>query len=154
MDQFLELYESVYKDMYRLAYYYMGNPQDAEDVVGEAVLKAYEKFGFLRRKESFRYWIFKILVNECVSELRKKKRKKPNILIEDSDFQGNPNDHVAVEEILSVLSEGEKRIVLLFVFAGYKGDEIAKLLHMKPSTVRSKYRRALKKMELVYRNGG
>ena len=51
MEQFLELYEPVYKDMYRLAYYYLGNAQDAEDVVGETVLKAYEKFASLRKKK-------------------------------------------------------------------------------------------------------
>ena len=54
MDRFMELYETVYKDMYRLAYYYLGNPQDAEDAVSEAVLKAYEKFDTLRREEAFR----------------------------------------------------------------------------------------------------
>ena len=40
MEQFLELYETIYKDLYRLAYYYLGNAQDAEDVVSETVLKA------------------------------------------------------------------------------------------------------------------
>ena len=53
MEQFLELYEPVYKDMYRLAYYYLGNAQDAEDAVSETVLKAYEKFASLRKKEAF-----------------------------------------------------------------------------------------------------
>ena len=45
MEQFLELYKSVYKDLYRLAYYYLGNSQDAEDVVSETVLKAKDLSG-------------------------------------------------------------------------------------------------------------
>ena len=65
MERFMELYEAVYKDLYRLAYYYMGNAQDAEDVVQDATLSAYEHFGRLRTEEAFRPWIFKILVNRC-----------------------------------------------------------------------------------------
>lgn len=33
MDQFIRLYETAYKDLYRLAYYYMENPQEAEDIL-------------------------------------------------------------------------------------------------------------------------
>ena len=38
---FAELYESVYKDLYRFAYYTLKHPQDAEDVVSETVIDAY-----------------------------------------------------------------------------------------------------------------
>ena len=36
MERFMELYQTVYRDLYRLAYYYMGNPEDAEDAVQDA----------------------------------------------------------------------------------------------------------------------
>lgn len=147
MEQFLELYESVYKDLYRLAYYYLGNSQDAEDVVSETVLKAYEKFASLKKKEAFKNWIFKILVNQCMTYLRKKSTKGTAELMEEPFFEPKLEDAVAAQDLLSVLSEGERQIVVLSVFGGYKGEEIAELLHMKHSTVRSKYRRALKKME-------
>ena len=147
MEQFLELYEPVYKDMYRLAYYYLGNAQDAEDVVGETVLKAYEKFASLRKKEAFKSWIFTILVNQCMTFLRKKTVKGTSELIEEPSFESSMEDKAVVEELLSVLSEEERQIVVLSVFGGYKGEEIAQILHIKHSTVRTKYRRALKKME-------
>ena len=147
MEQFLELYEPVYKDMYRLAYYYLGNTQDAEDAVCETVLKAYEKFASLRKKEAFRSWIFKILVNQCMSFLRKKSTKGTAELLEEPVFEPKLEDTTMALDLLSVLSEEERQIVVLSVYGGYKGEEIAKLLHIKHSTVRSKYRRALKKME-------
>ena len=147
MEQFLELYEPVYKDMYRLAYYYLGNAQDAEDVVGETVLKAYEKFASLRKKEAFKSWIFTILVNQCMTFLRKKTVKGTSELIEEPSFESNMEDKAVAEELLSVLSEEERQIVVLSVFGGYKGEEIAQILHIKHSPVRTKYRRALKKME-------
>ena len=65
MEQFIKLYKSVYRDLYRFACYYMGNTQDAEDAVSEAVLKAYECFDQLRKPEAFRAWIFTILINQC-----------------------------------------------------------------------------------------
>ena len=43
MERFMELYETVYRDMYRLAYYYMGNGEDAEDAVQDAALSACEQ---------------------------------------------------------------------------------------------------------------
>lgn len=147
MEQFWELYEQVYKDMYRLAYYYLGNAQDAEDAVGETVLKAYEKFASLRKKESFKSWIFKILVNQCMTFLRKKAARGTSELMEEPSIELALEDSMAAEDLLSVLSGEERQIVALSVFGGYKGEEIAQLLHIKHSTVRTKYRRALKKME-------
>ncbi len=147
MDQFIRLYETVYKDLYRLAYYYMGNPQEAEDAVADTVLKAYEKFNSLRNKKAFKKWIFKILVNQCISELRKRRPYGLHRLVKDESFEAYHEDRVVAEDILSVLTKDERQIVVLFIFGGYTGDEIAKLLHMKSSTVRSKYRRALRKME-------
>jgi len=72
MERFIELYESVYRDLYRLAYYYLGNSQDAEDAVSETALKAYEKYHTLREQTAFKAWIFRILVNQCRMQLRKK----------------------------------------------------------------------------------
>ena len=147
MEQFLELYEPVYKDMYRLAYYYLGNAQDAEDVVGDTVLKAYEKFASLRKKEAFKSWIFTILVNQCMTFLRKKDARGTSELVEEPSFEPSLEDITVVKDLLAVLSEEERQIVILSVFGGYKGEEIARILHIKHGTVRTKYRRALKKME-------
>jgi len=147
MERFMELYETVYKDMYRLAYYYLGNPQDAEDAVGETVLKAYEKFHFLRKEEAFRAWITAILVNQCKSQLRKRGSRQAVELVEEPSYRPELEDSVVAGELLSVLNQEERQIVVLAVFGGYKGEEIAKLLHRRHSTIRSKYRRALKKLE-------
>lgn len=53
MEHFMELYQTVYADLYRLAYYYMGNAQDAEDAVQDAALAACEHFDRLKRKPPF-----------------------------------------------------------------------------------------------------
>jgi len=146
MDRFLELYGRYYKDMYRLAYYYLGNPQDAEDAVSEAVLKAYEKFDTLRKEESFRSWVFTILVNQCKTQLKKHSSNVAE-LKEEPFYTPSLEERVLTEDMLSSLNGEERRIVVLAVFGGYKGKEIAEILGYNHSTIRTKYRRALKKLE-------
>ena len=149
MERFMVLYESVYQDLYRFAYYYLGNPQDAEDVVSETVLKAYEKFSTLRNEVSFRSWIFKILVNQANDYLKKHRMNRTNELVDEPFYHPELSDALITKELLSTLSEEERRIVTLAVFGGYKGEEIAGMIGQRHSTIRSKYRRALKKLEKI-----
>lgn len=157
MEEFRRLYETVYQDLYRLAYYYLGNAADAEDAVQDTALAAWRGFGSLKKKEAFRAWIFQILVNTCRRALRKKTAAGYGVLSPDPaaelDAQRagaskeNLTERLELLELLSELDEEERLIVLLTVFGGYKGEEIAKILNRGHSTVRSRYRRALKKLE-------
>ncbi len=146
MERFMELYQTVYRDLYRLAYYYMGNPEDAEDAVQDTALSAYEHFGSLKKEASFRFWIFRILVNCCKKSLKKRGRRELPMEVQEADG-GCLMTQAETLEFLKILSEEERLIVVLTVFGGYKGDEIAGLLRRNHSTIRSKYRRALKKLE-------
>ena len=148
MGQFMELYQSVYKDLYRFAYYYLGNTQDAEDAVQDAALLAYENFQKLKKTESFRPWIFKILVNCCKRHLRRRIKAERRKEAGEASYEPSLSQGEELRELLSGLSREERLIVSLAVFGGYKGEEIARILHRKPATVRSKYRRALKKLEV------
>lgn len=150
MERFMELYQTVYKDLYRLAYYYMGNAEDAEDAVQDTALSAYEHFGSLKKEASFRFWIFRILVNCCKRSLKKRGRRElPMEELQDMQEaeEGIVSTQSEVLELLEILNEEERLIVVLTVFGGYKGKEIAGLLHRNHSTIRSRYRRALKKLE-------
>lgn len=157
MEEFRRLYETVYQDLYRLAYYYLGNAVDAEDAVQDTALAAWRGFGGLKKKEAFRAWILQILVNTCRRALRKKTAAGYGVLSPDPaaelDAQRagaakeNLTERLELLELLSGLDEEERLIVLLTVFGGYKGEEIAKILNRGHSTVRSRYRRALKKLE-------
>ena len=61
--------------------------------------------------------------------------------------EGGLTERLEILELLSGLDEEERMIILLSVFGGYKGEEIAGILKRRHSTVRSRYRRALKKLE-------
>lgn len=149
MDGFIKLYGEIYKDLYKIAYYYMGNRAEAEDAVSDAVLKAYENFSSLKNPEAFKTWIIRILINCCKKRMRVWFRK--NSELENDALSYNPDYSIrpALEAAYKELSKEERLIVALYVFGGYKGEEIAKLLNMKHSTVRSKYHRALLKMKKI-----
>lgn len=147
MERFMELYETVYRDMYRLAYYYMGNGEDAEDAVQDAALSACEHFKALKKEESFRPWIFRILVNHCRKNLRKRGQREVALEDPQDAYEPGLSSRTEVLELLGTLSEEERLIVTLTVFGGYRGREIAHMLKRNYSTVRTKYRRALKKLE-------
>ena len=51
--KFSEMYETVYRDLYRYALCLMKNPQEAEDAVSEAVIAAYENIHKLKKEEAF-----------------------------------------------------------------------------------------------------
>lgn len=73
---FAKLYEEIYPDLYRFAFCMVKQPWKAEDVVSDAVLKAFEKIHTLKKPESFRSWIFQITANECRLQYRKEKSSR------------------------------------------------------------------------------
>ena len=69
-EAFMELYKLFYHELYAYASYMLRHPQDAEDVVSDTIVAAFESIGKLRDVYRFRQWLFKILSNQC------KKRRK------------------------------------------------------------------------------
>lgn len=154
---FCALYKSVYLDLYRFAFYTMKHQQDAEDAVSEAVIKAFEKIGTLKKEESFKAWIFQIVINCC---RRKLQQSGQGPMQGEEDLNGRQGDRVGqrrrdeedptlsltLREALGTLSDEERMIIALSVFGGYKSKEIGEQLKLPAATVRSKLRRGLGKM--------
>ena len=146
VDAFGRLYEEVYKDLYHFALYLLNHTQDAEDVVAETVMDAYASLRTLKKDESFRGWIFKILSNKC----RRKRKEYLNKTEElNPELEGETKDYATTGDLqiaMSRLSEQERLIINLIVIAGYKSNEVAAMLHMNANTVRSKQNRACEKL--------
>lgn len=148
---FCKLYELYYKDMYRFAYYTLGNQQDAEDVISETVLDAFKGIRNLRKPEKFKTWIFQILSTKCKRQISVYISNREHLKDDTSDTEFIQEDlpyaeHLDVRKAFSKLNETEKMIVSLMVFAGYNSRETAKILNTREGTVRSAKSRALTKM--------
>lgn len=148
INAFAKLYEGVYQDMYRFARYTLRNVNDAEDAVSDAVADAFASIRRLRRAESFRSWIFRILSNKCKDRIRDYVHGQEELsedLQSPEDEQGML-DSIQVRKIFYTLSDDERFIISMHIFAGYTSREIAEIMHMNENTVRSKESRGLKKM--------
>lgn len=147
---FEQYYRQVYQDLYRFALYTLGNPQDAEDAVSEAVVDAYQGFQKLRNQESFRPWIFKILSVKCKRKLKEYVNKTLELgdSFEDkSQREWNIEESQDVRDAFFTLNKEERLIVAMSVFGGYNSREMGEILKLREGTVRSKLSRALDKMQ-------
>ncbi len=155
----MELYDSLVNyivenqnKFYRLAYSYVRNQEDAMDVVQNAIYKALKKSDTLRNENAMRTWFYSILVNESLMTIKARKQDAP--LAED-----NLNEPVYIEkgfelqseiyEKINSLEETEQSIIRLRFFEEMSLNEIALVLNINISTVKSKLYRALKKMKIM-----
>lgn len=152
---FTRLYSEAVKDLYKFALYLLKYKEDAEDAVSETALDAFSQMEQLRDEKLFRNWIMKILVNKC----RRKLKEYAINRVETTEDIARVSDGMAskearpdgfwrlgLKEMLMTLNNEERFIVCLSVLGGYKGEEIADILHINPVTLRSKKKRALAKL--------
>lgn len=145
---FAGLYQQIYADLYRFALYTLKNKNDAEDAVSETVVDAFASIGKLHQAEKFKGWIFRILYNKCKDKLREYTKKDEELPEEYCEIPAEEKveDGVVMRTLFFELSEEDRLIISMHLFAGYTSKEIAKLLGINENTVRSKESRALKKL--------
>ena len=146
---FASLYALYKDDLYRYAYFRLGNADDANDAVSSCVTAAYEGIYKLRAAGAFKGWIFKILYYSCGKLIADRQQQHNRADVEELDRLPSQEDHLSPElqEALASLGETDREIVLLGVVAGYNSKEIASMLGFNASTVRSRQARALAKMK-------
>ena len=125
--------------LYRLALSICGNPAEAEDAVGEAILRAWDKLPSLRDDGAFRPWIFRILTNICRTN---RKRDRLYLPLEEAVLSASDNTEPGVWEIIAALEETHRIVILLFYYEEFSVKEIAKILGVTPGAVKTRLSRA------------
>ena len=127
--------------LYRAALAILGDPHEAEDAVQDAFLR------FLERApddlENPGAWLTRVLVNGCKSRLRLAWRRV-GPLPETLPAPG-PEERQELEELFSLPPE-DRAVIHLHYYEGYSTDEIARMLSLRPGTVRSRLSRAREKL--------
>lgn len=145
---FSELYARIYQELYKFALYTMKHRQDAEDVVSETVIIAYENIKKLKKEESFRSWIFTILMNQCRKHF--KQQGKTEELKEEMEAERvTSEDNQDLYQAFQTLADEERIILSCSILEGYSSEEIGDMLEMNSATVRSKKSRALEKLRKI-----
>ena len=144
---FAGLYAQIYKDLYRFAVCTLQNLQDAEDAVSETVLDAFAQIGTLRKPESFKSWMFAILSVKCKRKIQSYGKAAGELPEELPQAEADWSEQMDVRRAFEQLSEEERMVLALKLFAGYSSGEISELMQLPAGTIRSRQHRALKKME-------
>lgn len=168
-DAFARIIRMHRAEAYRIAYGYMGNEEDARDMVQEAFLKALRYIHRFDVERPFFPWFYRILRNLSFNQLAKKKRHGECPLNCESDGGIDPrskdrnpfHDLVASErvevlwEALRDLSDEHREIILLRHFRDRSYQEIADLLDIPRGTVMSRlfYARTALKQAIDKRMG-
>ncbi len=149
--QYLLDFIREYQDhLYRLAYCYTKNPEDAMDLTQDAVIKAITKIDTLRERDNIKNWVYRILVNECLMFLRKNKRL---LYLEDSigeiedERQKIGEDRIDLLRALEHLNPKQRTVIMLHYFEDMKLDEIAAVTETNLSTVKSRLYKGLELMK-------
>ncbi len=134
--------------LYRMAFLYTREEQDALDAVQESILKAYQSLKTLREPDYFHTWLTRILINTAKDLCRK---RRP---VEDLQAAENlpapegmaPEERMDLYNALERLPEDYRDVVRLKYFDGLTIREIAQQLGMPEGTVSARLSRAIKRM--------
>ncbi len=130
--------------LYKMAFLYMKNEQDALDLVGTTILKGYQNIRRLKKPQLFRTWITSILINTAKSELKKKDFHDS---IEDKKLSA-PESGLSAEERLDLngaidrLPDKYRTAVILKYFSGFSIQEISCAMNAPEGTVKAYLSRA------------
>lgn len=139
-DAFAELMLSQTSGMYRVARAILMNDEDAADAIQEAILTCWEKIHTLKEDKYFKTWMTKILINKCYEIIRSNKRM---VYVEELPevSSGDEISNLEWKEALNALNEKYRIVLILFYAEGFHTDEIAKILKIPGSTVRTRLSR-------------
>ncbi|HEY4538902.1 MAG TPA: RNA polymerase sigma factor [Faecalibacter sp.] len=144
------LYEKYDSRFFAVCKRYFVNIHEAEDALVKGFLKIFQNINSYSGDGNFEGWMHRIIVNECLMEVRKKK----TILMSIEDHSSHVFQQVTpVEEdgglmqLLNVLPEGCRIVFILHVIEGFKHKEIAEQLNISEGTSKSQLNLAKSKLK-------
>jgi RNA polymerase sigma factor (sigma-70 family) len=149
-----------YKDLaYTIAYRILGKREDAEEVVQDAFVKAFQNLSSFRQKAKFSTWLYRIIYNTAISRHRQKKPHWQSIeeikVPENADefMAGEEEDrHKMLETAMQQLREEDRILLTLYYVDESSVDDLHSILSISKANVKIKLFRARKRLqELVSR---
>lgn len=138
--------------IYKISFTYTKNKYDAEDCISEAAIKAFDKIKQLRNPEKFYSWYISVLINvrrRSIKEKVKASSDEELKLIRYEFSYRSVDDRIIIEGLLSKLKKGERDILALRYLKDYSIKEIADIVDMPLSTVKTKIYRSLNVLKCI-----
>lgn len=156
-----ELYRLYSKAMLNVAFRIVGSVDEAEDVLQEAFLDAFNRIKDFRQETTFGLWLKQIVVHRAINLLRKRKLEMvelgedqlENIPEEEAEDDEEIQLQVAqVKEAMKLLPDGYRVVLSLYLLEGYDHEEIGQILNISENTSRTQFLRAKRKLYDILTN--
>lgn len=151
----LKLYNQYCGAMYNIAFRFMKNSYDAEDVMQEAFIKAFRKIESFKGEVTFGAWLKRIVINESIDTLKSVKLKFSEVhenylkvVIDDDNWE--IDDGISIEEVKSAISQLPEKyelVLSLFLIEGYDHKEISQILGITEVSSRTQLLRGKQKLK-------
>ncbi|MFD0364454.1 RNA polymerase sigma factor [Nocardia sp. GCM10030253] len=130
----------------RFAYSLCATPEDAEDAAQEALIILYRKIGTLRASGALASWMFRIVRNECLRQLRLMARRSEPVFDEGTvsaeDAAMHRLEAERVAAAIAALPGDQRRVLIMRDVQGYSGRMVADLLGLSTAAMKSRLHRA------------
>lgn len=157
---FNELLGAHEQRMYAVCLRMCGNHEDAQDCLQEAMLRVYRSISGFKGQSSFSTWVYRVAMNTCLDELRRRRNKPASSLDGMLDAGWSPSDELDTPEHHAVASEKRREIrrtiaelpedmrsaIVLRDIQGFSYEEIAKMLQINVGTIKSRISRGREKL--------
>ncbi len=158
------LYERYYKKVYHKCLSFTGNPEDANDVAQDILMKAFAKINSFRGKSKFATWLFAITKNHCIAQSRERKHLHfENIIYNENLAEENidlnerelyEQRELVLDNMLKYIHDTERKMLLLKYQQNYSIKDLQKELNLSASAVKMRLQRARQKVQKLYEQNG
>ena len=147
-----EIYGLYYKAMFNTSLRIVKDPGEAEDIMQESFLSAFDKIETYSGTVSFGAWLKKIVVNRSLDSLKKRRLpfemldEKTVPVVEEAYDEDIGEKIEEIREAIMRLPDGFRIVLTLYLLEGYDHEEIGQILGISSSTSRSQFTRARQKL--------
>ena len=145
-EQYTRAVKANMDTVYRVAVNYLRDPTTAEDVCQETFLRLFRCKTPFSGEEHIRSWLIHVCLNECKRSVSSPWRRAESMEeIPEQAFPDTREDDTL--QLVMSFPRKYRMVLYLHYYEGYSTAEIAKLLHILPSTVRSQLTRGREKLK-------
>lgn len=155
----MQLYDMYCDAMFIVAKRYVKDTAVAEDIMQDAFIKVFKKIDSFKNEVTIGAWIKKIVINQCIDYLKKKRIELVSIeekelkIVDNDDWM--VEDETTVEKVLQTMNqlpEKYKTILSLYLIEGYDHQEISQILNITEVASRSQLMRGKNKLKSQFKD--
>lgn len=141
----MQLYKQYCEGMFCVAMRYVKNGDDAEDVVQESFIKAFQRLHQFKGEVTFGAWLKRIVINKSIDFLKTKKNRM--VALEENHLHLSEDEDWSIEDDMTIevvknaidrLPDQYKYVVMMFLIEGYDHREISEVLKLTETASRTR----------------